>query len=168
MIFPGFPGVLSFFQVFQVEWEPCFHLHQNYLVENEEFSWRRNVYIENDIKHSSLNSITNLTYILLCREVLTHRSIYNFNFQNWILRYDHTYHITNIPQGNVTKEYIGIPVPAVINEVESWKRGNMATLQLVFHTYVYSNELYTKTNVHLTQSSNAFPRHLNEQPHLGC
>ena len=22
MIFPGFPGVLSFFQVFQVEWEP--------------------------------------------------------------------------------------------------------------------------------------------------
>ena len=23
MIFPGFPGVLSFFQVFQVEWEPC-------------------------------------------------------------------------------------------------------------------------------------------------
>ena len=27
MIFPGFPGVLSFFQVFQVEWEPC--LQQN-------------------------------------------------------------------------------------------------------------------------------------------
>ena len=25
MIFPGFPGVLSFFQVFQVEWEPCVH-----------------------------------------------------------------------------------------------------------------------------------------------
>ena len=24
MIFPGFPGVLSFFQVFQVEWEPCY------------------------------------------------------------------------------------------------------------------------------------------------
>ena len=24
MIFPGFPGVLSFFQVFQVEWEPWF------------------------------------------------------------------------------------------------------------------------------------------------
>ena len=23
MIFPGFPGVVSFFQVFQVEWEPC-------------------------------------------------------------------------------------------------------------------------------------------------
>ena len=23
MIFPGFPGVLAFFQVFQVEWEPC-------------------------------------------------------------------------------------------------------------------------------------------------
>ena len=23
MIFPGFPGVLLFFQVFQVEWEPC-------------------------------------------------------------------------------------------------------------------------------------------------
>ena len=23
MIFPGFPGVLSVFQVFQVEWEPC-------------------------------------------------------------------------------------------------------------------------------------------------
>ena len=23
MIFPGFPGVLSFFQVFQVEWESC-------------------------------------------------------------------------------------------------------------------------------------------------
>ena len=23
MIFPGFPSVLSFFQVFQVEWEPC-------------------------------------------------------------------------------------------------------------------------------------------------
>ena len=23
MIFPGFPGVLSFFQVFQVEWKPC-------------------------------------------------------------------------------------------------------------------------------------------------
>ena len=23
MIFPVFPGVLSFFQVFQVEWEPC-------------------------------------------------------------------------------------------------------------------------------------------------
>ena len=23
MIFPGFPGVLSFFQVFQVKWEPC-------------------------------------------------------------------------------------------------------------------------------------------------
>ena len=23
MIFPGFPGILSFFQVFQVEWEPC-------------------------------------------------------------------------------------------------------------------------------------------------
>ena len=22
MTFPGFPGVLSFFQVFQVEWEP--------------------------------------------------------------------------------------------------------------------------------------------------
>ena len=26
MIFPGFPGVLSFFQVFQVEWEPCYLL----------------------------------------------------------------------------------------------------------------------------------------------
>ena len=26
MIFPGFPGVPSFFQVFQVEWEPC-HMH---------------------------------------------------------------------------------------------------------------------------------------------
>ena len=25
MIFPGFPGVPSFFQVFQVEWEPCLH-----------------------------------------------------------------------------------------------------------------------------------------------
>ena len=25
MIFPGFPGVLSFFQVFQVEWEPYDH-----------------------------------------------------------------------------------------------------------------------------------------------
>ena len=23
MIFPGFPGVFSLFQVFQVEWEPC-------------------------------------------------------------------------------------------------------------------------------------------------
>ena len=23
MIFPGFPGVLPFFQVFQVKWEPC-------------------------------------------------------------------------------------------------------------------------------------------------
>ena len=23
MIFPGFPGVLSYFRVFQVEWEPC-------------------------------------------------------------------------------------------------------------------------------------------------
>ena len=23
MIFPGFPGVPSFLQVFQVEWEPC-------------------------------------------------------------------------------------------------------------------------------------------------
>ena len=23
MTFPGFPGVLPFFQVFQVEWEPC-------------------------------------------------------------------------------------------------------------------------------------------------
>ena len=23
MIFPGFPGALSFFQVFQIEWEPC-------------------------------------------------------------------------------------------------------------------------------------------------
>ena len=23
MIFPGFPGILSFFQVFQVKWEPC-------------------------------------------------------------------------------------------------------------------------------------------------
>ena len=23
MIFPGFPGILSFSQVFQVEWEPC-------------------------------------------------------------------------------------------------------------------------------------------------
>ena len=28
MIFPGFPGVLSFFQVFQVEWEPC-HSEKN-------------------------------------------------------------------------------------------------------------------------------------------
>ena len=34
MIFPGFPVVLSFFQVFQVEWEPwnlfdqLFHLDQ--------------------------------------------------------------------------------------------------------------------------------------------
>ena len=27
MIFPGFPGVLSFFQVFQVEWEPCSQGH---------------------------------------------------------------------------------------------------------------------------------------------
>ena len=27
MIFPGFPGVLSFFQVFQVEWESC-HLYR--------------------------------------------------------------------------------------------------------------------------------------------
>ena len=26
MIFPGFPGVPSFFQVFQVEWEPCFFI----------------------------------------------------------------------------------------------------------------------------------------------
>ena len=26
MIFPGFPGVLSFFQVFQVKWEPWMHL----------------------------------------------------------------------------------------------------------------------------------------------
>ena len=27
MIFPGFPGALSFFQVFQVEWEPCERKH---------------------------------------------------------------------------------------------------------------------------------------------
>ena len=27
MIFPGFPGVLSFFQVFQVEWEPWLPHH---------------------------------------------------------------------------------------------------------------------------------------------
>ena len=27
MIFPGFPGVLSFFQVFQVEWEPCYYIY---------------------------------------------------------------------------------------------------------------------------------------------
>ena len=28
MIFPGFPGILSFFQVFQVEWEPwILYLH---------------------------------------------------------------------------------------------------------------------------------------------
>ena len=27
MIFPGFPGVLSFFQVFQVEWEPCLYIY---------------------------------------------------------------------------------------------------------------------------------------------
>ena len=26
MIFPGFPGVLSFSQVFQVEWEPCINV----------------------------------------------------------------------------------------------------------------------------------------------
>ena len=42
----------------------------------------------------------------------------------------------------------------------------MATLPLVFHTCIYSNEFYTKTNLHLTQSSNAFPTHLNESPHL--
>ena len=28
MIFPGFPGVLSFFKVFQVEWEPCNDQHR--------------------------------------------------------------------------------------------------------------------------------------------
>ena len=34
MIFPGFPGVLSFFQVFQVEWEPCvFEIIKFYLQE---------------------------------------------------------------------------------------------------------------------------------------
>ena len=25
MIFPGFPGVLSFFEVFQIEWDPCLY-----------------------------------------------------------------------------------------------------------------------------------------------
>ena len=35
MIFPGFPGVLSFFQVFQVEWEPCFQ-NQKYQEKYEE------------------------------------------------------------------------------------------------------------------------------------
>ena len=30
MIFPGFPGVPSFFQVFQVEWEPCIGSHATY------------------------------------------------------------------------------------------------------------------------------------------
>ena len=28
MIFPGFPGVLSFYQVFQVEWEPCLRVEE--------------------------------------------------------------------------------------------------------------------------------------------
>ena len=32
MIFPGFPGVLSFFQVFQVEWEPCAFPCKNKLI----------------------------------------------------------------------------------------------------------------------------------------
>ena len=31
MIFPGFPGVLSFFQVFQVEREPWIYLLTNYV-----------------------------------------------------------------------------------------------------------------------------------------
>ena len=35
MIFPGFPGALSFFQVFQVEWEPCFNIAVNDFVTNE-------------------------------------------------------------------------------------------------------------------------------------
>ena len=30
MIFPGFPGVLSFFKVFQVEWEPCSAIFSNF------------------------------------------------------------------------------------------------------------------------------------------
>ena len=30
MIFPGFPGVLSFFQVFQVEWEPWVYMKLNF------------------------------------------------------------------------------------------------------------------------------------------
>ena len=35
MIFPGFPGVLSFFQVFQVEWEPCLYSRMTGWVEGE-------------------------------------------------------------------------------------------------------------------------------------
>ena len=53
MIFPGFPVVLSFFQVFQVfqvEWEPCWlHAHRSYSSRTEEFFhpttasfWRQN------------------------------------------------------------------------------------------------------------------------------
>ena len=31
MIFPGFPGVLWFFQVFRVEWEPCYYKRMRFL-----------------------------------------------------------------------------------------------------------------------------------------
>ena len=41
----------------------------------------------------------------------------------------------------------------------------MATLQLVFHTCVCSNELYTKTNVHLTQSSNGVSKASKRNSH---
>ena len=38
MIFPGFPGVLSFFQVFQVEWEPCNITHETRFVAHKKLT----------------------------------------------------------------------------------------------------------------------------------
>ena len=40
MIFPGFPGVLSFFQVFQVEWEPWDDASDSALIEINGDAWK--------------------------------------------------------------------------------------------------------------------------------
>ena len=39
MIFPGFPGVLSLFQVFQVEWQPCNH----YGPQNAKYGYQKSI-----------------------------------------------------------------------------------------------------------------------------
>ena len=56
MIFPGFPGVLSFFQVFQVEWEPCklnMHIH------------RRNARFRLQSKNTKRNELVNFQFIFV-------------------------------------------------------------------------------------------------------
>ena len=65
MIFPGFPGVLSFFQVFQVEWEPCslvlcpFSLH--YSDDNTKNAFNNNGNNGHELKNVNI-SLEKITY----------------------------------------------------------------------------------------------------------